>query len=167
MENDLRLLPCPFCGENPTMTLDGGPYLVECPSCRAASGTAPYPAKAAKFWNRRSRPEDQGEVTWDGVSPWKGQTSVAVERLWEAQGEIASLEAKLRSQEGPDPTKAYAHHFTTPDLGRVRVYLHIDDVKAKVTGDRIRELLRWAGKDAGIGRDPEAGASQEGGGGHG
>jgi hypothetical protein len=38
---------------------------------------------------------------WDGVSPWKGQTSVAVERLWEAQGEIANLEAKLRALESP------------------------------------------------------------------
>ncbi len=35
---------------------DSGPNLVECARCRAASGRAPYKAKAAKFWNRRPTP---------------------------------------------------------------------------------------------------------------
>jgi hypothetical protein len=49
-----KLLPCPFCGCLPKMVCDNGPFLVECPSCRAAGGRAPYEGKAAKFWNRRS-----------------------------------------------------------------------------------------------------------------
>jgi hypothetical protein len=61
------LAPCPFCGENPTLVNDNGPWLVECVTCRAASGRAPYEAKAAKLWNRRALPAPTGAPDLDAA----------------------------------------------------------------------------------------------------
>jgi Lar family restriction alleviation protein len=53
-----ELLPCPFCGGNAVLFDDNGPFLVECETCRAASGRSPYPNKAIAAWNSRAMRPD-------------------------------------------------------------------------------------------------------------
>lgn len=53
------LLPCPFCGGEAVEKGLGGPWIVECVGCGAATDTAGNGMEAAVLWNRRT-PMPQG-----------------------------------------------------------------------------------------------------------
>lgn len=55
---EIRLLPCPFCGEE--MTLDriirkGELFEVVCRSCLASGPMSLYPKQACRGWNNRHK----------------------------------------------------------------------------------------------------------------
>jgi hypothetical protein len=84
-DDELRLLPCPFCGGTATFRENEGGHYVECGECRAGTCMM-FPEKCdvlpllAERWNSRPAP----------ISPAAGNTGDAGERL----AEIAAREAK-------------------------------------------------------------------------
>ena len=61
--DELKLLPCPFCGEEKAQTDKGvNGYFVTCTNCKSNSGSYSEIGKAVKAWNTRIKPRNNRRV---------------------------------------------------------------------------------------------------------
>jgi len=55
--NEVKLLPCPFCGEYKAKIDKGvNGYCITCTHCKSNSGAYSEAGKAVKAWNTRIKP---------------------------------------------------------------------------------------------------------------
>lgn len=133
MSDPLDLKPCPFCGERAALVADNGPYLVECVECRAAGPRAPYPKKAAEFWNRRSTPV----ITVHASADLKPETVKALAAAGEAVVK-AIREGKIKA---PTPQAATPDPRPMPSEDLLRYMRKIPKAGAEAQAPSVREAV--------------------------